>query len=77
MKDDFQILLEFLESDRPEVAGRAAAALSPEFREKLVKFAAGNCTEEERALVKKALQDQPDLIPALARETLALRQPQE
>lgn len=77
MKDDFQILLEFLKSDRPEVVGRAAATLSPEFREKLVKFAAGNCTEEERAQVKKALQEQPDLIPALARETLALRQPQE
>ena len=77
MKDDFQILLEFLESDRPEVVGRAANAISPEFREKLVKFASGNCTEEERAQVKKALQEQPDLIPALARETLALRPPQE
>ena len=77
MKDDFQILLEFLESDPPEVAGRAATAISPEFREKLVKFAAGSCTEEERTQVKKALQEQPDLLPALARETLALRQPQE
>lgn len=77
MKDDFQILLEFLETDRPEVVGRAATAISPEFREKLIKFAAGSCTEEERAQVKKALQEQPDLIPALARETLALRPPQE
>jgi hypothetical protein len=77
VKDDFQILLEFLESDRPEVVGRAATAISPEFREKLIKFAVGNCTEEERAQVKKALQEQPDLIPALARETLALRPLQE
>jgi hypothetical protein len=77
VKDDFQILLEFLESDRPEAAGRAAVSVSPECREKLVKFAAGSCTEEERARVKKLLQEQPDLIPALARETLALRQPQE
>ena len=77
MKDDFQILLEFLESDRPEVAGRAATTVSPDFREKLVKFAAGKCTEEERTEVKKLLQEQPHLIPALARETLALRQPQE
>ena len=77
MKDDFQILLEFLESDRPEVAGRAATTVSPDFREKLVKFAAGKCTEEERTQVKKLLQEQPHLISALARETLALRQPQE
>jgi uncharacterized protein YggL (DUF469 family) len=77
VNDDFQILLEFLESDQPEVAGRAAATVSPEFREKLVKFAAGSCTEEERAQVKKMLQEQPYLLPALARETLALRQPQE
>jgi uncharacterized protein YggL (DUF469 family) len=42
-----------------------------------VKFAAGSCTEEERAQVKKMLQEQPYLLPALARETLALRQPQE
>ena len=77
MKDDFQILLEFLESDRPEVAGRAATTVSPDFREKLVKFAAGRCTEEERTQVKKLLQEQPHLIPALARETLALRPPQE
>ena len=77
MKDDFQILLEFLESDRPEVAGRAATTVSPDFREKLVKFAAGKCTEEERAQVKKLLQEQPHLISALARETLALRPPQE
>jgi len=73
VKDDFQIILEFLETDRPEVAGRAATAVSSEFREKLARFAAGRCTEEERAQVKKLLQDQPDLIPALARETLALR----
>jgi hypothetical protein len=77
VKDDFQILLEFLESDRPEVVGRAAATVSPELRERLVKFAAGKCSGEERAQMKKALQEQPDLIPALARETLALRQPQE
>ena len=77
MKDDFQILLEFLESDRPEVAGRAATTVSPDFREKLVKFAAGKCTEEERTQVKKLLQEQPHLISALARETLALRPPQE
>ena len=77
MKDDFQILLEFLESDRPEVVGRVSTAISPESRDKLVKFATGSCTEEERARMKKALQEQPDLLPALARETVALRQPQE
>ena len=56
MKDDFQIVLEFLESDRPEVAGRAATTVSPDFREKLVKFAAGRCTEEEREMIETVVE---------------------
>jgi hypothetical protein len=72
--DDFKILLEFFDGGPPEVAGRSAATIPTELREKISKFAGGRCTEEERVEMKKLLQDQPDLIPALVSETKALRQ---
>ena len=77
MNDDFKILLEFFAGDAPEVAGRAAATIPTELRDKIVKFASGKCTEEERVEMKKMLQEQPQLIPALVTEAKALRQPAE
>ena len=75
MNDDFKILLEFFAADVQEVAGRAAATIPTELREKIAKFASGKCTEEERVEMKKLLQEQPQLIPALVLETKALRPP--
>jgi hypothetical protein len=77
VNDDFKILLEFFDGDVQEVAGRAAATLPTDLREKIAKFASGKCTEEERVEMKKLLQEQPQLIPALVTETKALRQPAE
>lgn len=73
MNDDFKILLEFFDGGGQEVAGRAAAAIPSEVRERIAKFAQGDCTEEERAEIKKLLQQQPDLIPVLVTETRSLR----
>ena len=77
MNDDFKILLEFFEGDVPEVGGRSAASIPTELRERMSRFASGNCNEEERADMKKLLQEQPDLIPALVTEAKAIRQPPE
>lgn len=77
MNDDFKILLEFFGGDAQEVAGRAAAPIPAELREKIAKFASGKSTEEERAEMKKLLQEQPNLIPALINETKALRESPE
>ena len=77
MNDDFKILLEFFDGDAQEVAGRAAATIPAELREKIARFASGKCTEEERVEVKKLLQEQPNLIPALVTETRALRESPE
>ena len=55
MNDDFKILLELLEGDAQEVAGRAAATIPAELREKIARFAGGKCTEEERDEMKKML----------------------
>lgn len=77
MNDDFKILLEFFDGDAQEVAGRAAATIPTELREKISRFANGKCTEEERVEMKQLLQDQPHLISALVTETRALRQSPE
>ena len=77
MNDDFKILLEFFDGDVQEVAGRSAAAIPADLKEKIAKFASGKCTEDERVEMKKLLQEQPYLIPALVSETKALRQPSE
>jgi hypothetical protein len=77
VNDDFKILLEFFDGDVQEVAGRSAAAIPMELREKIAKFASGKCTDDERVEMKKLLQEQPQLIPALVTETKALRQPAE
>jgi hypothetical protein len=71
--DDFKILLEFLDGDVQEVAGRSAVAVPAELKEKIARFASGKCTEEERVEMKKLLLEQPDLIPMLVAETKALR----
>jgi hypothetical protein len=77
VNDDFKILLEFFDGDAQEVAGRAAATIPAELREKIAKFASGKCTDEERVEMKKLLQEQPNLIPALVTEAKELRQSQE
>ena len=77
MNDDFKILLEFFDGDAQEVAGRTAATIPTELREKIARFASGKCTEEERVEMKTLLQEQPHLIPALVTETRALRQSPE
>jgi hypothetical protein len=77
VNDDFKILLEFFDGDAREVAGRAAATIPADLREKIAKFASGKCTEEERAELKKLLQEQPNLIPTLVNETRALRESAE
>jgi hypothetical protein len=73
VNDDFQILFELLEGHPQEVAGRGVAVVSPELREKIAKFAAGTCAEEERDQMKELLRGRPDLIPVLAAETRSLR----
>ena len=77
MNDDFKILLEFLDRDVQEVAGRSVATIPADLKEKIARFANGKCTEEERSEMKKLLQEQPNLIPTLVAETKALRQPSE
>ncbi len=77
MNDDFKILLEFFDGEAGEVAGRAAETIPTDLRERIAKFASGQCIEEERAEMKKLLQEKPQLIPALVSETKALRQPPE
>ena len=73
MNDDFQILFEILEGRAQEVMGRAAAMVPSGLREKIARFAAGTCSEEEREQMKKLLREKPDLIPVLVTETRALR----
>ena len=73
VNDDFQILFELLEGPAQEVMGRAATTVPPELRERIAKFAAGTCSQEERDQMKKLLREKPDLIPVLAAETQALR----
>ena len=77
MNDDFKILLEFLEGDVQEVAGRSATTVPADLKEKIARFASGKSTEEERVEMRKMLQEQPHLIPALVTETKALRQASE
>jgi hypothetical protein len=77
VNDDFKILLEFFDGDAPEVAGRVAATIPADLREKIAKFASGKCTEEERVEMKKLLQEQPNLIATLVTETRALRESPE
>jgi hypothetical protein len=73
VNDDFQILFELLEGGAQEVSGRAATTVSSDLREKIAKFAAGTCNEEERDQMKKLLREQPDLIPVLVTEIRAIR----
>jgi hypothetical protein len=73
VNDNFQILFELLEGPVQEVTGRIAATVPSDLREKIARFAAGTCSEEEREQMKKWLREKPDLIPVLVAETQALR----
>jgi hypothetical protein len=77
VNDDFQILFELLEGRGQEVTGRVAATIPAELREKIARFAAGTCSEEERDQMKKLLREKPALLPVLVTETRALRQSDE
>jgi hypothetical protein len=77
VNDDFKILFEILEGRDQEVTGRVATTAPAELREKIARFAAGKCSEEERDQMKKLLREKPDLIPVLVAETRALRQSDE
>jgi hypothetical protein len=72
VNDDFKVLFELLETHQ-EVAGRAATTVPADVREKIARFAAGTCSDQEREQMKKLLREQPDLIPLLVAETRALR----
>jgi hypothetical protein len=77
VNDDFKILFELLEGPAQEVTGRIAATLPTDLRDKVARFAAGKCSEEERDQMKKLLREQPDLASVLAAEVRALRPPKE
>jgi hypothetical protein len=77
VNDDFQILFELLEDRDQEVGGRGTATVPAELREKIAKFAAGTCSEEEREQMKQLLRKKPDLIPVLVTAARALRQSDE
>ncbi len=51
--------------------------LPADLREKVARFAAGKCSEEERDEMKKLLREQPDLASVLATEVRALRPSKE
>lgn len=74
MNDDFDVLFGFLQDHEHEVSGRAAPVISPELREKISRFAAGESTDDERTEMKKVLQQDPALIPVLVSEVEAIRQ---
>jgi len=77
VNDDFATLFELLEDRAQEVTGRVAVTVPSELREKIAKFAAGTCSDEERDQMKQLLLQKPDLIPVLVTEARALRQSNE
>ena len=74
VSNDLDILFAFLQSREPEVSGHAAAEVSADLRERVVRFATGQSSESERDKVKKLLREQPDLIPVLVSEIRTLRE---
>lgn len=64
MKNDFEILAQFLENMSPEVSGRSGMNLSPEQEELIRKFADGTLNAEARE----------ELMPALLENEKALRE---
>jgi len=64
MKNDFEILAQFLENMSPEVSGRSGMNLSPEQEELIRKFAGGTLNAEARE----------GLMPALLENEKALRE---
>lgn len=74
MPDDLSSLFKFLEQTAAEVRGRAAAIpVSADVKNKLAKFASGQCDESERQEIIALIQSQPQLVPALVSEIEALR----
>jgi hypothetical protein len=68
------VIFDLLERTPQEVAGCGSPTISRELRKKLAKLAADRCTDEERRELIRLLEQQPDLIPALAREIKILRE---
>lgn len=77
MNDELRVLFELLEPAPPEVGGRMAVTIPPEVRQVIARFAAGNCTDEERDQIKKMLREKPEIIPVLVKEVRTLRQTNE
>lgn len=75
VSDDFECVLEFLQREQPEVLGRAN--IPEATRQKLAKFAAGACSEDDREEVKRLLQTEPELLSALAEEVRSLRKAEQ
>jgi molybdopterin-biosynthesis enzyme MoeA-like protein len=77
MPDDLSSLFKLLEHATAEVRGRAAAMpVSADVKNKLAKFACGQCDENERQEIIALIQGQPQLVTALVSEIEALRESQ-
>jgi anti-sigma factor RsiW len=74
MNGDFAIIGEFLDRIGPEVVGRALAAPPQGLAERLVRFARGEISPEERTALCEALQSQPEYLRTLAAQVKSLRE---
>jgi hypothetical protein len=74
MNSDFAIIAEFLDRNGPEVLGRALATPPPALAERLVRFARGEVSQQERVALCEALQSQPEYLRALAMQVKSLRE---
>jgi hypothetical protein len=74
MSAPFKLLFDFLRGFEPEVSGRGAMPVPPEWREKMRKFAAGTLDDKEQEKLREALEANPAWVTILALEVKALRQ---
>ncbi|PTY01401.1 hypothetical protein DB346_13110 [Verrucomicrobia bacterium LW23] len=66
MTHPFNILAEFLQRTEQEVAGREAAVLTAEMRDRLDRFSRGECTPAERQELCEQLKHSPLFVDHLA-----------
>jgi hypothetical protein len=57
------------------VVGRALAAPPPALAERLLRFARGEVSAQERAALCELLRDEPEYLRALATQVRSLREP--
>ena len=67
MKNDFEILAQFLDSFEPEVSGRSSDPVSEAESALITKLAAGDLTEAERAELAPLLASNDQAMQALVR----------